>query len=151
MVLFVALVDGVVFMCLLHLRLREINDSRALRTITLRSLVAVALWGVRVVGSGAIALNLYSILKTSKMPGFVAAFLAMGACTGMWMVAMQELSVPLYMLLSHKLFLYESYNLWGYSKLFGLCSVVCTLVGLVRRAAGEHAKGPTEEADPSLS
>jgi len=137
MVLFVALVDGVVFMCLLHLRLREINDSRALRTITLRSLVAVALWGVRVVGSGAIALNLYSILKTSKMPGFVAAFLAMGACTGMWMVAMQELSVPLYMLLSHKVFLFEFHHLRDCGELGGFCSVVCTLGGLVRRATGE--------------
>lgn len=125
-----ALVDASLGLFWLRRTLSGVADSKAV-------IIVIGL-SERVLGLGAISLYAYRGIRESGLFGFVCMYGAIGLNAAMMSFAVRGLLFTQFISSHHSGILFDFFTLREALVLSGLCIIICTSVGLMRRAVQAH-------------
>ena len=112
-----------------------------------RALVIALLLSVLILGLGAISLYVFRYYCREPLGSFVLIYVSLGFSAGLALFSARQALNTLYLLLRRKLVLFSDDTLGQILGLSGFCIVICTSVGLIRRAVSLRRGRPEVKPD----
>lgn len=92
----------------------------------------------RILALGAISLYAFRFVKGNRLPVYISLYALLGLNTGILLFAVRGAVLTAFMVSQHRLVFFDFFTLGQGLVLSAACVVICTSVGLIRRAADTH-------------